>query len=59
MSKDYVIYGIEHNNRERDEKCKPTVEITNGGIKQKTATVKVTSKSGCGIDSLIGFFVQQ
>lgn len=35
--------------------CVPTTEITEGGLGQKTATVKITSERNCGLDSSVWF----
>lgn len=57
--KDYtVINGIEYYEYPHDS-CEPQANVTKGGIGQAYATVKVTSPSGCGIDSRVTFRVQK
>lgn len=39
--------------------CVPTAEIIKGGIGQKFAEVKVTSASGCGLNTVVRFIAQR
>lgn len=53
----YTIRGIKYVEN-ADELCVPLANITKGGIDQKFAEVKVTSASGCGLDSVIIFLAE-
>lgn len=39
--------------------CVPKAEITKGGIGQKFAEIKVTSASGCGLNSVVRFIADR
>lgn len=54
----YTIRGIKYVEN-ADDSCEPKAEITEGGIDQKFATVKVTSGRGCGLHSVVSFLVQR
>lgn len=51
------IVGIRHVNLLDDDKCRPYIHISNGGIDQDRATVEITSERGCGIDSITEFVI--
>lgn len=52
----YFIRGISHYSRLDEEKCPMELEIVEGGIYQKNATVQITAEWGCGIDSTLIFY---
>lgn len=55
-----IVRGIKHTNRiEGGEDCVPEVLLIDGGINEERAIVKITSPRGCGLDSLVEFFVEQ
>lgn len=39
-----------------DDDCAPKLDIIEGGIYERNVTLLITSKSGCGIDSLVIFY---
>lgn len=53
-----IIRGIKHTNQLNDEDCRPMMRVLNGGLNTHTATVKITSERGCGIDSLVEFYIE-
>lgn len=53
-----VIKGIQHWENVKDS-CVTKTEITKGGIGQKFATVLITTGRGCGINSVVTFFVDR
>lgn len=52
----YFVRGILHENNLDDDECVPNLEIIQGGIYERNATLKVTSSRGCGIDSTVTFY---
>lgn len=52
----YFIRGILHENELDDDDCIPELEILEGGIYDRNATLRVRSQSGCGINSIITFY---
>lgn len=53
-----TIRGIKHVNQLNNEDCSPEIRILNGGLNEHTATIKITSERGCGIDSLVEFYIE-
>lgn len=51
------ILGIRHVNLLDDDKCRPYIHISNGGVDQERGTVEITSERGCGIDSIVEFVI--
>lgn len=56
LHKDRIVKAIKYVEK-AETTCPPTAEITEGGIGQKFATIKVTSGRGCGLDAIITFIV--
>lgn len=56
---DTIVRGIKHTNRLNDTDCQPEVIVTNGGINEEAATLKITSERGCGLNSYIEFYIQR
>lgn len=55
-----IVRGIKHTNRlESVGECVPEVLVVDGGIDEERATVKITSMRGCGLDSLVEFFIEK
>lgn len=46
-------------NRLDDENCQPEAMLIHGGINDRTATIQITSQRGCGLDSLVEFYIEQ
>lgn len=57
MKDSYIIKGIKYVEN-ANELCIPLANITKGGIGEKFAEVKVTSGTGCGLDSVVIFFAE-
>lgn len=55
LAANQIVRGIKHYNDVKDPKCKPELEIIKGGFNQNFATLSIKSKSGCAIDSTVGF----
>lgn len=51
--------GIKHSNNLDDKDCYPDAKIISGGVNEKSATVLITSRRGCAINSLVEFFIQK
>lgn len=49
----YLIRGILHENELDDPDCIPELDIIEGGIYDRNVTLKITSQSGCAIDSKV------
>lgn len=54
----HIVEGIQVVQTVKD-KCETKVQISEGGIGQKFAKVKLRSDSGCGIKATIKFFVKR
>lgn len=52
----YFIRGIVHENLLDDDDCLPKLEIIDGGIFDRNTTMKITSLSGCGINSKVSIY---
>lgn len=52
----YFIRGIEHENLLDDDDCLPKLDIIEGGIFDRNVTLRITSLSGCGIDSKVAIY---
>lgn len=53
-----IVRGIKHSSR-LDDECQPEATLLSGGINEPTATIEITSQRGCGLDSLVEFFIEQ
>lgn len=53
----YTIRGVYVENE--DNSCVRAADITEGGIDQKFATVKVTSRRGCRLQTVVSFLVER
>lgn len=53
-----IVRGIKHSSR-LDDDCQPEAVLLNGGINERFATIGITSQRGCGLDSLVEFFIEQ
>ena len=54
-----IVRGIKHSSRLDDDECQPEAMLTDGGINEHTATLEIISQRGCGLDSLVEFFIEQ
>lgn len=52
----YFIRGIVHENLLDDPDCLPQLEIIEGGIFDRNATLKISTYSGCGIKSEVSIY---
>lgn len=53
-----IVRGIKHSSH-LDDECQPEATLTSGGINERMATIEITSQRGCGLDSLVEFFIEQ
>lgn len=54
-----IVRGIKHSDNLNDPECRPEARLVGGAIGTRNATVRVTSKRGCGINSLVEFFIEK
>lgn len=59
LTSNQIVRSIKHFNDVEDPDCKPVLEITNGGFNQNFITLSIKSKSGCAIDSTVGFITSK
>lgn len=52
----YTVRGIIHENLLDDDDCLPKLEIIEGGIFDINCTLRITSLSGCGINSKVSIY---
>lgn len=53
-----IVRGIKHSSHLADD-CQPEATLIDGGINERTATIEITSQRGCGLDSIVEFFIEQ